>query len=85
MHPEEGLAEGGVARHVTSHAVHAGGIAAGTGFCITPPDGHEHVTLPRTLCPPLFTPSSCPPLTHYPTLRAKQREMHCLYSDDEIL
>ena len=36
MHPEEGLAEGGggvlLCHGVTSHAVHAGGIAAGTGF-----------------------------------------------------
>lgn len=39
MHPEEGLAEAGLAWRggalchvVTSHAVHAGGVAAGTGF-----------------------------------------------------
>ncbi|KAG7230322.1 hypothetical protein INR49_024426 [Caranx melampygus] len=38
-----------------------------------------------TLLRPLFIPSSCPPLTHYPTLRAKQREMHCLYSEVEMM
>lgn len=75
MHPEEGLAEGWGG--MESQAVLSMQVVQQVASCLTPPDGHRQVLLPCTLFPPFLTPSSCPPLTRYPTLRAKQREMHC--------
>lgn len=67
----------------TSHAVHTGGIAAGTGFSCNTSRWAQTSCCPAPSPHPSSQPSSCPPLTHYSTLKAKQREMHCSYFEDD--